>query len=73
MTSTFPLFDEQGQGEIRNSNEFLDDVHRFAADSLYPVQRYSKTYNNIIEEKANALLMDEETMNFYIYNMNIKP
>ena len=30
-------------------------------------------YKNIIEEKANALLMDEETVDFNHYNLNIMP
>lgn len=40
---------------------------------MYPVQRYSSFYRNIIEEKATALLMDEETTNFYLYNLNVVP
>ena len=40
---------------------------------MYPVQRYANFYRNIIEEKATALLMDEDTVNFYLYNLNIVP
>ncbi len=60
-------------GEYRESDRFLEEVHRQVVDSVYPTQRYNKYYKNIIEEKSNALLMDEDTMNFYHYNLNIQP
>jgi hypothetical protein len=30
-------------------------------------------YRVILESRANALLMSEDTMNFYQYNLDIKP
>ena len=42
-------------------------------DSLYPAHRYSTIYKNIIEEKTNALLMDEDAMDFYHHHLNIQP
>lgn len=72
LISTFDFFDEHAlPGEFRESDRFLEEVHRQVIDSIYPTQRYNKYYKNIIEEKSNALLMDEDTMNFYHYNLNI--
>ena len=74
LISAFDLLDEHGQtGEYRRSEQFLSQVHRTGVDTVYPVQRYSNIYKNIIEEKATALLMDEDTVNFYHYNLNIMP
>lgn len=42
-------------------------------DSLFSFQRFNSIYRNIIEEKSNALLMDEETTNFYHFNLNVCP
>jgi len=48
-------------------------VHRHAVDSIFQQSKFNSIFRNIIEEKANALLMDEETVNFYHYNLNIQP
>jgi len=72
VISTFDFYNEHAMaGEFRSSQRFFEEVHRQVVDSLYPVQKYNQIYKNIIEEKSNALLMDEETMNFYHYNINI--
>eukprot|EP00347_Sterkiella_histriomuscorum_P016136 403354352 len=74
IISIFDFHNEHGQvGEFRSSDLYLAQVHHFLADSVYPTQRYNTIYKNIIEEKSNALLMDEDTMNFYHYNLNIQP
>lgn len=37
------------------------------------MSNFTQLYKNIIDEKANALLMDEETMNFNHFNLNVLP
>ena len=44
-----------------------------AIDSFYSSSRFTAVYKNIIEERTNALLMDEDTINYYQYNLNIVP
>lgn len=37
------------------------------------MSRFSILYKNIIDEKANALLMDEDAIDFNHYNLNLMP
>lgn len=50
-------------------------THRKIVDSIHQVDAGSQVsfFKVILEEKANSLLMDEETMNFYQYNLGIYP
>jgi hypothetical protein len=57
----------------KNNETFLNEVHRYVCDSLFSTMRYTSVYKNIIEEKASALLMDEEAVNFYSNNLNVQP
>ncbi len=59
--------------ELDIANEYLKIVHQLAVDSLHSTNKFNALYKNIIDEKANALLMDEETIDFNHYNMNIVP
>ena len=59
------------------SNEYITYL-RDMADSLYSVNTLHITegksiYDNLIKEKANGLLLDDETYFFYQYNKEIKP
>ncbi|CDW74435.1 arm repeat protein [Stylonychia lemnae] len=74
VISIFDFHNEHGHvGEYRSSDNFFQMVHHLIVDSIYPIQRQNLIYKNIIEERSNALLMDEDTMNFYHYNLNIQP
>jgi len=72
--STVKTFDENKQiGDMAKIEDFQIQTHQTAIDSIFPEMRYTKFYKNIITEKSNSLLMDEDTMNFYHYNLNIAP
>ena len=58
---------------MKNSEEFLKIVHTVAVDSMYSFSRFTTVYKNIVEERSNALLIDEDTINYYHYNLNILP
>jgi len=53
--------------------DMLTHVHRPAIDSLHSLGKTNTIYRNIVEEKVNALLMDEEMMNYYHFNHGITP
>ncbi len=63
---------KEGQ-EVMKLSQFIEKVHRSCADTMYSSQKFNNMYKNIVEERANALLMDEETINFYHYNLNTQP
>ena len=46
---------------------------RDAADSMHFITTINKIYTMIVQEKANALLLDEEAFAFYQYKLKIKP
>jgi hypothetical protein len=48
-------------------------VHHIAADTLHSTDKFTLVYKNLIDEKANALIMDSETINFNQYNLGILP
>jgi hypothetical protein len=50
---------------MKNSEAFLNLVHTVAVDTLYSDSRFTVVYKNIVEERSNALLMDEDTINYY--------
>jgi hypothetical protein len=58
---------------MKNSEAFLNLVHTVAVDTLYSDIRFTVVYKNIVEERSNALLMDEDTINYYQYNLNVLP
>ncbi len=58
---------------MKNSEAFLNLVHTVAVDTLYSDSRFTAIYKNIVEERSNALLMDDDTINYYQYNMNVLP
>lgn len=45
----------------------MDSIHQTNIGSQVSV------YKVILEARSNALLMSEDTMNFYQYNLDIKP
>ena len=53
----------------------MDWYHRRIIDSIHTKNIGSQIsyFNVLLEARANALLMSEETMNFYQYNRKIKP
>lgn len=59
--------------DMQFKSDILNNIHRPAIDSLHPASKTSAIYRNIVDEKVNALLMDEEMMNFYHYNLAITP
>lgn len=74
--STYSLTKNKQLDELqlaKKSEEVLKLVHQVACDSLYCESRFTAMYKNIIDEKANALLMDDQTVDFYHYNLNILP
>lgn len=50
-------------------------THRKMVDSIHQVDAGAQVsfYKVILEERANSLLMSEETMSFYQYNLGILP
>ena len=58
---------------MKNSEAFLNIVHTTAVDSMYSYSKFTAIYKNILEERSNALLMDEDTVNYYHYNLNVLP
>jgi hypothetical protein len=58
---------------VNLSRQYLQLVHQQAADSLYSSSRFTIMYKNIIDEKTNALLMDEDTIDYNQYNLNVLP
>mmetsp|Transcript_8002 Transcript_8002/g.7498 ORF Transcript_8002/g.7498 Transcript_8002/m.7498 type:complete len:142 (+) Transcript_8002:680-1105(+) len=79
LYSTFDYLDEEPLKEnekglqVRNLQNYLKEAHQLCADSIYSTQRFNAIYKNIVIERANSLLMDEETMNYYQCNLNIQP
>jgi hypothetical protein len=65
--------DDIDQDDPTEKNQMLENVHRPAIDSIFPVTKSGNVYRNIVEEKVNALLMDEDMMNFYHFNLGILP
>lgn len=51
----------------RGSNLHLVDIHRKIIDSIHTknIGSQMRYFNVMLEATANALLMSEETMNFY--------
>lgn len=46
------------------SRRFLEEVHLVAVDSMHTSKRLNSLYKDIVEEKVNALLMDDEQVKF---------
>ena len=59
----------------KKTRSHLNDIHRIIVDSVHQIEIASQTqfFKNIIEERSNALLMDESTMKFYQNNLDICP
>lgn len=59
----------------KEAYKFLNETHRAIIDSIYPNDTGSNSciYEQIIKDRARSLLMDEDTMTFYTYNLNITP
>jgi hypothetical protein len=51
------------------------EVHRKIVDSVHETEIGSQIgfFSKIVEKRANALLFNEETMNFYQYNLQVYP
>ena len=63
----------EGDQVFKKSNDFLRFVHHLAVDSLHPASRITSMFKNLIDEKSSALVMDEETIEFNHYNLNVLP
>ena len=71
----------QFENEIRRDRvnqrcyEFLKKTHQAIIDSIHPtaIGGQRDFFKNILQERADGLLFSEETMNFYQYNLRIKP
>lgn len=63
--------DKADMDELKKSYRHLVMTHRKIIDSIHQVDTGSQVsfYKIILEERANSLLMSEETMNFYQYNL----
>ena len=63
--------------KLNNSGSLshLNNVHRKIVDSIHQtqVEMQVSVYKPIVEARVNALLMIEDSMNFYQYNIDIKP
>ena len=58
----------------RASKLFLRQVHQRVVDTLYPCTATSSSiYHQFVTQKANALLMDEQSMDFFEQQLNIRP
>lgn len=59
----------------QNSFKHLQSVHRKIVDSIHPVEAGAQTtiFKIILEKRANALLLSEDTLNFYQYNLQVFP
>jgi hypothetical protein len=58
----------------RASRLFLRQVHQRVVDTLYPCTAASSSiYHPFVTQKANALLMDEHSMDFFEQQLNIRP
>lgn len=61
--------------ELEKSERHLVMTHRKIVDSIHQVNTGAQVsyYKVILEERANSLLMSEDTMSFYQYNLGILP
>jgi hypothetical protein len=50
-----------------NHRKIIDSIHQTSIGSQVTV------YKVVLEARSNALLMSEDTMNFYQYNLEVKP
>mmetsp|Transcript_24004 Transcript_24004/g.36882 ORF Transcript_24004/g.36882 Transcript_24004/m.36882 type:complete len:350 (+) Transcript_24004:398-1447(+) len=70
---------EQTKEDLDRNNEIsfthLNETHRKILDSIHQIEVGSQVsyFKVILEDRANALLMSEDTMNFYQYNLQIMP
>ena len=66
---------QQEQENNHNSFKHLQEVHRKIIDSIHPTAIGSQTtiFRVILENRANALLFSEDTLNFYQYNLQVFP
>ncbi|TNV85265.1 hypothetical protein FGO68_gene15236 [Halteria grandinella] len=65
--------EEESKEALKFSKQYLQVVHQQACDTLHSSSRFASLYKNIIDEKANALLMDEDSIDFNHYNLNVMP
>ena len=56
--------DEEVKEIDKRSLGFLQEVHQVAVDSMHSSKKTNCIYRDIIEERANALLIDEQTAKF---------
>ncbi len=61
VISRFELseLDEEAKDIDKRSLGFLHEVHQVAVDSMHSSKKTNCIYRDIIEERANALLIDE--------------
>ena len=66
---------QQERDNNHNSFKHLQNVHRKIADSIHPAETGAQTtiFKIILEKRANALLLSEDTLNFYQYNLHVFP
>lgn len=72
LISTYNFTRKDYEAETAESRRFYNTVHHKIADSIHSSSRsLQENYNVLIEEKANGLLMDEQTMDFFIHQLRI--
>lgn len=59
----------------KKSYNFLKNKHQEIIGSIHPTEIGTQTcfFYKIIQSRANGLIFTEDTMNFYQYNLDIKP
>lgn len=58
----------------RSSKQFLKEVHQKAVDTLHTHTNVNQSiYHVFVTQKADALLMDEQSMDFFEQQLNITP
>ena len=55
--------------------QYMKEVHQKVIDTLHPYNNYSKKsfYKVFVIQKSDALLMDEQSMNFFEHQLRILP
>jgi len=59
--------------DVENCGDALRRIVRDAADSIFIENSSNMIYKVIVQEKVNALLVDEETCAFYQHSLEINP
>lgn len=59
---------------LLKAEKYLKEVHQKVVDTFHPVTRICPDiYFQLVNHKANALLMDESSMAYFMQQLNIRP